>query len=135
MTEHLHPYDPADALETPEALAAFLSDALDAQDTGHLIQALAVAARAKARQGDTSAAEAVTAALEGAGSRRAAAGHLPNRATSLGPDPDGCRVRGRARPGVSADALASRLKYSRGLCGKWSAFLMDRCSLSYHPAV
>ncbi|MGE8046571.1 addiction module antidote protein [Pseudomonas monteilii] len=63
MTEHLHPYDPADALDTPEALAAFLSDALDAQDTGHLIQALAVAARAKARQGDTSAAEAVIAAL------------------------------------------------------------------------
>ncbi|WP_186302740.1 transcriptional regulator [Pseudomonas alabamensis] len=63
MTEHLHPYDPADALDTLEALAAFLSDALDAQDTGHLIQALAVAARAKARQGDTSAAEAVAAAL------------------------------------------------------------------------
>ena len=63
MTEHPHPYDPADALDTPEALAAFLSDALDAQDTGHLIQALAVAARAKARQGDTSAAEAVIAAL------------------------------------------------------------------------
>jgi DNA-binding phage protein len=63
MTEHLHLYDPADALDTPEALAAFLSDALDAQDTGHLVQALAVAARAKARQGDTSAAEAVTVAL------------------------------------------------------------------------
>lgn len=63
MTEHLHPYDPADVLDTPEALAAFLSDALDAQDTGHLVQALAVAARVKARQGDTSAAEAVTAAL------------------------------------------------------------------------
>ena len=63
MIERLHPYDPADALDTPEALAAFLSDALDAQDTGHLIQALVAAARAKARQGDTSAAEAVTAAL------------------------------------------------------------------------
>ncbi|MBA1193385.1 transcriptional regulator [Pseudomonas entomophila] len=63
MTERLHPYDPAEALETPEALAAFLSDALETEDIGHLIQALDVAARAKARQSDPSAAEAVTAAL------------------------------------------------------------------------
>ncbi|WP_434773316.1 hypothetical protein [Pseudomonas entomophila] len=63
MSKHLHPYDPAEALETPEAMAAFLADALEAQDDAHLIQALAVAAKAKARQGDTPAAEAVQAAL------------------------------------------------------------------------
>lgn len=63
MIERLHPYDPAEALETPEALAAFLSDALATEDIGHLIQALAVAARAKARQGDPSVVEAVTADL------------------------------------------------------------------------
>ncbi|MBA1191147.1 transcriptional regulator [Pseudomonas entomophila] len=63
MSERLYPYDPAEALETPEAMAVFLSDALEAQDDAHLIRALDVVAQAKARQGDTPAAEAVQAVL------------------------------------------------------------------------
>jgi len=48
MTEEVFtPYDPAAALETDEAIAVFLSDALETGDAGYIAKALGVIARAK----------------------------------------------------------------------------------------
>jgi len=48
MTEEAFmPYDPAAALETDEAIAVFLSDALETGDAGYIAKALGVIARAK----------------------------------------------------------------------------------------
>lgn len=46
MTEFL-PYDPAEDLETVEAIAAFLSDAMETRDSAYIANAFGVAARAK----------------------------------------------------------------------------------------
>jgi len=45
--ETFTPYDPADALETKEDIAVFLSDALETGDAGYIVKALDVIARAK----------------------------------------------------------------------------------------
>ena len=47
MSIELRDYDPADALETPEAVSAFLADALDTGDAGYIARALGVAARSR----------------------------------------------------------------------------------------
>lgn len=47
MAEPVYDYDPAESLETPEAIAVFLSEALETGDRGFIAYALGVAARAK----------------------------------------------------------------------------------------
>ncbi len=42
-----HPYDPADDLTSPEAIAVFVSDALETGDAAYIASALGVVARAK----------------------------------------------------------------------------------------
>lgn len=49
MTNDLHDYDPADALDTPEAIEDFLADARQTGDSAYIAQAQAVAARARTR--------------------------------------------------------------------------------------
>lgn len=49
MTDDLHDYDPADALDTPEAIEDFLADAKQTGDSTYIAQAQAVAARARER--------------------------------------------------------------------------------------
>ncbi|MCO8164189.1 putative addiction module antidote protein [Pseudomonas sp. 21LCFQ010] len=47
MTEQLFAYDPAQALDGPEAMAVFIADALDTGDTAYMAKAMRVVARAK----------------------------------------------------------------------------------------
>lgn len=47
MTEPIHDYDPAQALDGPEAIAVFLADALDTGDAAYIAKAMGVVARAK----------------------------------------------------------------------------------------
>ncbi|AWT31306.1 MULTISPECIES: addiction module antidote protein [Pseudomonas aeruginosa group] len=47
MTEKIYDYDPAQALDSPEAMALFIADALDTGDTAYIAKAMGVVARAK----------------------------------------------------------------------------------------
>ncbi|MHB8987865.1 MAG: addiction module antidote protein [Desulfobulbia bacterium] len=47
MSEPLYNYDPAAALDSPEAIAVFMADALETGDTAYIAKALGVVARAK----------------------------------------------------------------------------------------
>ncbi|KTD47780.1 addiction module antidote protein [Legionella quateirensis] len=47
MTEALYDYDPAAALDSPEAIAIFMVDAFETGDAGYIAKALGVVARAK----------------------------------------------------------------------------------------
>ncbi|WP_426154180.1 addiction module antidote protein [Pseudomonas sp. DC3000-4b1] len=47
MSEVLYDYDPAEALDGPEAIAIFLSDAFETGDAEYIAKALGVVARAK----------------------------------------------------------------------------------------
>lgn len=47
MTEQLYNYDPAQALNTPEAIAYFIADAFETGDAGYIAKALGVVTRAK----------------------------------------------------------------------------------------
>ncbi len=47
MAEKLIPYDPAEALTTPEAIEYFINDALETGDTSYIAHAIGIAARAK----------------------------------------------------------------------------------------
>jgi probable addiction module antidote protein len=47
MKEPLYNYDPAAALDSPEAIAVFMADALETGDTAYIAKALGVVARAK----------------------------------------------------------------------------------------
>ncbi|MCP6697942.1 MULTISPECIES: helix-turn-helix domain-containing transcriptional regulator [Pseudomonas] len=49
MTEPIHDYDPADALVDPEAVDVFLADAYETGDAAHIVEAIAVVARANIR--------------------------------------------------------------------------------------
>ena len=47
MNEPLYNYDPASALDSPEAISVFMADALETGDTSYIAKALGVVARAK----------------------------------------------------------------------------------------
>ena len=47
MTEPIYDYDPAQALDSPEAIAVFIADALDTGDAAYIAKAMGVVARAK----------------------------------------------------------------------------------------
>lgn len=47
MTELLYDYDPAVALDSPESIAIFMSDAFETGDVAYIAKALGVVARAK----------------------------------------------------------------------------------------
>ncbi|OGQ87389.1 MAG: putative addiction module antidote protein [Deltaproteobacteria bacterium RIFOXYD12_FULL_56_24] len=47
MNEPLYNYDPAAALDSPEAISVFMADALETGDTAYIAKALGVVARAK----------------------------------------------------------------------------------------
>ena len=47
MTEPIYDYDPARALETPEAIAFFIADALESKDAAYIAKAMGVVARAR----------------------------------------------------------------------------------------
>ena len=47
MTEQIYDYDPAQALDSPEAMALFIADALDTGDTAYIAKAMGVVASAK----------------------------------------------------------------------------------------
>jgi probable addiction module antidote protein len=47
MTEALYDYDPAAALDSPEAIAIFMVDAFETGDAAYIAKALGVVARAK----------------------------------------------------------------------------------------
>jgi len=47
MAEKFTKYDPADSLETEEAVAIFMSDAFETNDPAYIAQAFGVVARAK----------------------------------------------------------------------------------------
>lgn len=47
MTEQISDYDPAKALDGPEAMAMFIADALHTGDTAYVANAMSVVARAK----------------------------------------------------------------------------------------
>jgi len=47
MTEPIYEYDPAQALDGPEAIAVFLADALDTGDAAYIAKAMEVVVRAK----------------------------------------------------------------------------------------
>jgi probable addiction module antidote protein len=47
MSEKIYDYDPAAALESEEAIAVFLADALQTGDSVHIAKAMGVVARAK----------------------------------------------------------------------------------------
>ena len=47
MTEPIYDYDPAQALDGPEAIAVFIADALDTGDAAYIAKAMGVVARAK----------------------------------------------------------------------------------------
>ena len=45
--QKLHNYDPATALDSPEAIAVFMADALESGDATYIAKAMGVVARAK----------------------------------------------------------------------------------------
>ena len=47
MTEILYDYDPAAAIDSPEAVAIFMADAFETGDAAYIAKALGVVARAK----------------------------------------------------------------------------------------
>ena len=47
MTEPLYDYDPAEALDSPEAIVIFMADAFETGDAAYIAKALGVVARAK----------------------------------------------------------------------------------------
>ncbi|WP_412852267.1 addiction module antidote protein [Ectothiorhodospira shaposhnikovii] len=47
MREKIYDYDPAAALESEEAIAVFLADALETGDAAYIAKAVGVVARAK----------------------------------------------------------------------------------------
>lgn len=47
MTEKLYTYDPAEALDTPEAIAVFIADAMETGDAAFIAKAMGVVAKAK----------------------------------------------------------------------------------------
>lgn len=47
MTTTIRPFDPAEVLDTPEAQAEFLTDALETGDAGEISHALGIIARAR----------------------------------------------------------------------------------------
>lgn len=47
MTEPIYDYDPAQALDGPEAIAMFIADALDIGDAAYIAKAMGVVARSK----------------------------------------------------------------------------------------
>lgn len=47
MIEPVYEYDPAQALDEPEAIAVFIADALDTGDAAYIAEAMGVVARAK----------------------------------------------------------------------------------------
>ena len=47
MTETFTEFDPAEYLDTPEAIVEFMNDALETGDAGYIAKALGVVARAK----------------------------------------------------------------------------------------
>eukprot|EP01035_Chromulina_nebulosa_P064083 gene64083-87642_t len=51
MTEILTDYDPAEDLDTPEAISAFVNEALKTDDAAYIAHALGVVARAKGMAG------------------------------------------------------------------------------------
>lgn len=51
MGEPVHDYDPAESLETPEAIAVFLSEARKTGDRDYIAHAREVAERAKGMHG------------------------------------------------------------------------------------
>ncbi|MFN3635205.1 MAG: addiction module antidote protein [Rhizobium rhizophilum] len=51
MTEILTLYDPADDLDTPEAISVFVNEALKTEDAAYIAHALGVVARAKGMAG------------------------------------------------------------------------------------
>lgn len=47
MREQIYDYDPAQALNTPEAITTFINDAVETGDAAHIAKAREVAERAK----------------------------------------------------------------------------------------
>ncbi|BAU58051.1 putative addiction module antidote protein [Halorhodospira halochloris] len=47
MSDKIYDYDPAAALESDEAIAVFLADALETGDAAHIAKAIGVVARAR----------------------------------------------------------------------------------------
>lgn len=47
MTEPLYDYDPAQALQSPQAVAVFIADAFETADAAYIAKALGVVARAR----------------------------------------------------------------------------------------
>jgi probable addiction module antidote protein len=47
MSDKIYDYDPAAALDSEEAIAVFLADALETGDTAYIAKAMGVVARAK----------------------------------------------------------------------------------------
>lgn len=47
MTEKLYAYDPAEALDSPEAIAVFVADAMETGDAAYIAKALGVVAKAR----------------------------------------------------------------------------------------
>lgn len=47
MSEKIYEYDPAAALNTPEAIAVFMADALETGDAEYIAKAMAIVARAR----------------------------------------------------------------------------------------
>ncbi|WP_455233707.1 hypothetical protein [Geopseudomonas aromaticivorans] len=54
MSEPLHDYDPASALDSAEAIEVFMADALETGDAAYALKAEAVAERARQRLMGTS---------------------------------------------------------------------------------
>ncbi|WP_067514993.1 addiction module antidote protein [Endozoicomonas ascidiicola] len=51
MTESIHDYDPAAALDSPEAIELFMADAFETGDASYIAKALGVVARAEGMGG------------------------------------------------------------------------------------
>jgi len=49
MSELLHDYDPAEALDSAEAIEVFMADALETGDSAYVARAMAVAEQARLR--------------------------------------------------------------------------------------
>ncbi|KHL70967.1 hypothetical protein SF06_03770 [Pseudomonas flexibilis] len=47
MTEQLYAYDPAEALDSPEAIAIFVADAMETGDAAYIAKALGIVAKAR----------------------------------------------------------------------------------------
>ena len=47
MTEHLYAYDPAEALDSPEAIAVFVADAMETGDAAYIAKARGMSELAK----------------------------------------------------------------------------------------